>query len=129
MSKNSIKIDPVKFRDLLEKTTGKKISEIAKENGFSRNLISEACRVKKASPVVQNIARLYGIAPEAYMIKDPEPPTNDRKQMSIDDFNFWDRESLKALIKEAFVETLNSLTWSLDTKTNTVTFITDKEAI
>lgn len=89
MSKNSINIDGEKLKSLLEGTTGKTVYQISTENGFSKNLISEAIRNNKASPIVQNIAKLYGIAPEAYKLKE-ETPTDEISsapaQMSIDDF-------------------------------------------
>ena len=107
MSKNTIRINGEKLRFLLEDSTGKTIREIALENGFSKNLISEAIRQDKASPVVQNIAKLYGITPEAYMIKE-EPEIKEPAQMSIDDISLnISRDELKDLIIEAVKEAFN----------------------
>lgn len=116
MSKNSIKIDGEKLRSLLEGTTGKTLYQISAENGFSKNLISEACRNKKASPIVQNIAKLYGISPEAYKEKEPEPVRQISEtpgQMSIDDFKAllderptYTPEDFKKAIKEGLFEAI-----------------------
>ena len=98
--RSTIQIDGDKLRSLLESTTGKTIYEISIENGFSKNLISEACRSGYASAVVQNVTKLYGISPEAYKIVE----TEDKKpsQISIDDIEALKREELKTLIKEVF---------------------------
>lgn len=104
--RSTIKIDGKKLKSLLEKTTGKDIYTLSVENGFSRNLLNEACRKGYASAVVQNIAKLYGISPEAYAVKDPEPPK--KGQMSFDDIEDIKREELKSLIKETILETLGS---------------------
>lgn len=106
MSKNTIKIDGEKLRSLLENTTGKTLTEIAIENGFSKNLISEACRKEKASPIVQNIAKLYGISPEAYKAKDPE--IREATQISIDEI--VSRELIKEAIKDALAELMPEFT-------------------
>ena len=106
--RSTIKIDGKKLKSLLENTTGKDIYTLSLENGFSRNLINEACRKGYASAVVQNIAKLYGISPEAYAVKDPEPPK--KGQMSFDDIEDIKREELKQLIKEALIEVLNGAT-------------------
>lgn len=103
--RSTIKIDGSKLKSLLENTTGKDIYTLSLDNGFSRNLINEACRKGYASAVVQNIAKLYGITPEAYEIKDPEPVK--KGQMSFDDIEDIKREELKQLIKEALIEVLN----------------------
>lgn len=126
MHKTTIKIDGSKLRSLLESTSGKTIYEVALESGYSKNVISNAINKGYASSAVQNIARLYGIAPEAYAIKEAKS-TKEPTQISIDDIESLKRAELLELIKEAFVETLNSLTWRLDPKTNTVTFLTGKE--
>jgi len=105
MSKNTIKIDGEKLRTLLENTTGKTLTEIALENGFSKNLISETCRKGKASPIVQNIAKLYGISPEAYKAKEPE--IKEATQISIDEIETApqiSRELIKEAIKDAIAE-------------------------
>ena len=111
--RSTIKINGSKLKSLLENTTGKDIYTLSLENGFSRNLINEACRKGYASAVVQNIAKLYGITPEAYEIKayavkDPDP--EKKGQMSFDDIEEIKREELKQLIKEALIEVLNGAT-------------------
>lgn len=129
-AKTTIKIDGEKLRSLLEDKTGKTIYQIAQDNGYSKNIISNAIREGYATSVVQNIARLYDIAPVEYQIlefKHTEPDPELKGQISIDDIEALKREELKELIKEAFVEALNSLTWSLDPKTNTATFKVGKE--
>lgn len=108
MSKNTIRINGDKLKFLLEESTGKTIREIAIENGFSKNLIAEACRVGKASPIVQNIAKLYGFKPEAYKIEDPEP-VKEPAQMSIDDISLnISRDELKEIVKESIIEVLSN---------------------
>ena len=103
--RTTIKIDGDKLKSLLENTTGKDIYTLSLENGFSRNLLNEACRKGYASAVVQNLVKLYGISPEAYAVKDPEPPK--KGQMSFDDIEEIKREDLKDLIKETIIETIN----------------------
>lgn len=126
-AKTTIKIDGEKLRSLLEDKTGKTIYQIAEESGYSKNVLSNAIHNGYASSAVQNIARLYGITPDEYKLKDPEP-IKEPEQISIDDIEEIKRKELKQLIKEALIETLNSLSWRLDPKTNTVTFLTtDKE--
>ena len=100
--RTTIKIDGEKLRRLLESLTGKSIYEIALENGYSRNILNEACRKGYASAAVQNLVKIYGIAPEAYVVKDPEPPK--KGQMSFDDIEDIKREELKALIKDVLFE-------------------------
>lgn len=102
MNKTTIKINGDKLRSLLESTTGKTIYEIATESGYSKNVISNAIRQGYASSAVQNIARLYGIAPEAYAIKEPEV----RTQISIEDIESIKRGELLELIKDAVREVL-----------------------
>ena len=109
--RSTIKVDGKKLKSLLENTTGKDIYTLSVENGFSRNLINEACRKGYASAVVQNIAKLYGITPEAYEIKDPEP--EKKGQITFDDlipFNI-DPELFKVLLKEAMIEALQSFNY------------------
>lgn len=107
MSKNTIRINGDKLKSLLEQTTQKTLRQISLDNGFSRNLISEACRQGKASPIVQNIAKLYGISPEAYMIKE-ESEIKEPAQMSIDDISLnISRDELKEIVKEAIRESLH----------------------
>lgn len=108
MNKTKIKIDGSKLRQLLESTTGKTIYQIATESGYSKNILSNAVREGYASSSVQNIARLYGIAPDAYKIKEPDP-IKEPSQISIDDIETLKREELKALIKEVIAEAFNDL--------------------
>lgn len=125
MHSTTIKIDGSKLRALLESKTGKTIYQIAQESGYSKNVISNAIKKGYASSAVQNIARLYDIAPADYQIlefKHTEPEL--KGQISIEDIEEIKREELKQLIKEALIETLNSLYWRLDPKTNMVTFLT-----
>ena len=111
--KTTIKINGNKLRSLLETATGKTIYQIAEESGYSRNVIANAVRQGYASSAVQNIARLYGITPDEYKVKDPEPkkaPT----QISIDDIEAIKRDELKDLIKEALVEVINDCNIGVD---------------
>lgn len=98
MSKNTIKINGEKLRALLEQNSGKKIREISVDNGFSKNMIAEACRKGEASPIVQNIAKLYGIAPEAYKVKEERP---ELRQMTIDEL---EATQIKDLTVSQFAE-------------------------
>ena len=105
--KATIKIDGVKLRKLLEDKTGVDIYTIARDNGFSRNIIAEACRTGYASAVVQNIAKLYGIMPDEYkVVEDPKKG----EQLSMNDYLYVDAESIKNAVKggvtEAIVELL-----------------------
>lgn len=106
-AKTTIKIDGEKLRSLLEDTTGKTIYQIAEESGYSKNVLSNAIHNGYASSAVQNIARLYGIAPDEYKLKAPEP-IKEPEQISIEDIETLKREELKALIKEALVEVINA---------------------
>ena len=109
MSKNTIRINGDKLRSLLEDSTGKTIREISIENGFSKNLISEAIRQGKASPIVQNIAKLYGFTPEAYKLEE-DTKVKEPAQMSIDDISLnISRDELKAIVKEALIEVLKEV--------------------
>ena len=126
MAKNTIKIDGEKLRHIIEKELNLSIYQIAIENGYSRNLVNQAIRTGRASPLIQTLMRLYRVKPEEYMLVEdlkPEP----KSQVSIDDLVAQDREELKGLIKEALLEVLNSLDWSLDTKDNIVTFYSGKK--
>lgn len=105
--KTTIKIDGNKLRSLLESTTSKTLYEVAVESGYSRNVIVNAVRQGYASSAVQNIARLYGITPDMYKAKDPEPK-KEPAQISIDDIEAIKRDELKALIKEALIEVVNA---------------------
>ena len=82
MSKNTIKIDGARLKALLEYYTKKSLYEISEDEGFSRNFLSQACRSGKASPIVQSVARNYGVEPEEYKLKD-----NELKQMRIEDID------------------------------------------
>lgn len=113
MSKTTINIDGAKLRALLESTTGKSIYKIALENGYSDNLIATAIRKGQASAVVQNLAKTYGISREAYEIKEPEPerPINEPQQLSLLDYTYPNRDELKAIVKEATIEALQSFNY------------------
>ena len=113
MSKNTININGEKLRKLLEIETGSSIYEIAESSGFSRNLIAEAIRKGKASPIVQMIAESCGLLKDDYILKESEvKEIAPGRQISIDDIEEDKREDLKALIKEAckeaIVEVINS---------------------
>ena len=113
MNKTTIKIDGAKLRSLLESTTGKTIYQITVESGYSKNVISNAIRKGYASSAVQNIARLYGIAPEAYAIKEIKPVEEDKKgQISIDDIESIKKDELKSIIKEAITEMLSEYSYA-----------------
>ena len=106
MSKNTININGNELKRRIECDLKMSIYEIATDNGYSRNLIAQAIRTGKASPVVQTLLRIYNIKPEEYEIKDPEPPK--KGQMSFDDIEEIKRSELKSLIKETILETLES---------------------
>lgn len=110
MNSTTIKIDGAKLRELLESKTGKTIYEIALESGYSKNVLSNAVHKGYASSAVQNIARLYEIYPDDYKVIEPDPePTEEIKgQISIDDIESIKKDELKALIKEAIAEVINS---------------------
>lgn len=128
MAKNSIKIDGAKLRNIIERRLGFNIYRFCEANGYSNNLVAQAIRSGKASPLVQNLMRLYDISPEEYEYKEPIEEPVKPNQLTFDDITPLNREELKALIKESVIEVFNSLTWRLDPKTNTVTFLVgDKE--
>lgn len=109
MRKTTIKIEGEKLKSLLESITGKTLSEISRENGFSSNFLSEAVKNNAASSTVQTVTRLYGIGPEAYAVKEEteEAPADGEKsnQLTIDDLlNEEAKTALKAIIKEAVSE-------------------------
>lgn len=108
-NKNTVKIDGSELKRLLEWTSGKTLTELAIENGYSRNMLKEACKKGYASASVQNIAKFYGISLDEYTYKDPITE-NVGEQMTIDDISGIKREELKALIKEAIAETFEDLT-------------------
>ena len=109
MGKNNIKIDGDKLRSLLESVSGKSIYQVALGCGYSRNLIAEAIRKGIASPIVQNVAKLYGIEPSAYELKTPvEDPTSPESvdkdnQLSIYDIS---QEALNEAVKKALEASL-----------------------
>lgn len=130
MNKTKIKIDGSKLRQLLESTTGKTIYQIATESGYSKNILSNAVREGYASSSVQNIARLYGIAPDAYKIKEPDP-IKEPAQISIDDIESIKRSELSELIRQVIREELvscfNSLVCFYDIERKLSVFKLDKE--
>ena len=130
MSKNTIYINGEALKELIEDYLGLSIYSIATDNGYSRNLVAQAIRTNKASPLVQNLLKLYNISPAAYARKiEPEEPEEiqetENKQLTIEEITPLNREEIKELVKEALSEALNSLRWMIDPKTNTVTFFTD----
>lgn len=80
MSKNTIKIDGAKLKQLLEERSGRSLYQISEDEGFSRNFLSQACRSGKASPIVQSVANKYSVRKEEYILAEKE-----LKQMTIDD--------------------------------------------
>lgn len=101
--KATIEIDGVKLRRLLEDKTGNDIYTIARENGFSKNIIAEACRTGFASAVVQNIAKLYGIMPDEYKtVEDPKKG----EQISMNEYLCVDAESIKQAVKDGVIEAI-----------------------
>ena len=87
---------------------------------------------------MQAVVRLYGIEPSAYEIKTaPEPSETDSKQVTIEDLITDDaRAVIKAVVKEAIVETLNNIvcnevaaSYDPKTQTYTVALRVKKEAI
>ena len=112
MSKNTIKINGARIRALAESASGKTIYEIAKEAGYSRNILAEAIRTGKASPVVVNLLRLYSIEPEEYELKEEpeiiEETRPEGEQLSIDDLASISRDELKEIVKEAIIEVLSN---------------------
>lgn len=120
MGKNNIKIDGDKLRSLLESASGKSIYQVALGCGYSRNLIAEAIRVGVASPIVQNVAKLYGIEPSAYELKTPaiapiSPESVEKdNQLSIYDLsqealNEAVKKALEAILPEMFKTTLDKM--------------------
>ena len=110
MNSTTIKIDGAKLRELLESKTGKTIYQIARESGYSKNVISNSIKKGYASSAVQNIARLYDITPDDYKFIEPDPVKIEefKGQISIDDIETIKRDELKVLIKEAIAEVINS---------------------
>ena len=111
MNSTTIKIDGAKLRELLESKTGKTIYQIARESGYSKNVISNSIRQGYASSAVQNIARLYDITPDDYKVIEPDPVKTEelKGQISIDDIESIKRDEFKLLIKEAVIEALDGI--------------------
>lgn len=112
---NKIMIDGDKLKRLLEESTGKSLKELSIESGFSDSFLRMACKNNKATPAVQAVANLYGIAPSAYKAPDKVKrveslPTKNGDQISIDDLEVLKRSEIKELIKEAIIETLSNIT-------------------
>lgn len=111
MHKTTIKINGEKFRRLIEEKSGKTVYQVATDCGFSKNVLSNAIREGFASSAVQNIARLYGIAPVDYQIiefKHEDPVILAGGQISIDDINKIEglEEIIKNAVKAAIAEAL-----------------------
>ena len=107
VNNKNLTIDGCKLKALLEETTGKTIRELSLENGYSDSFLRMACKSNTATPSVQTLARIYGINPEAYIVKQTAPEeAKSGEQISIDDYSLIDKDSLKALIKEALLEFL-----------------------
>lgn len=105
---NVVEINGELFKSLLESAAGKSLKEISLENGFSDSFLRMVVKNGKASPSAQAVAKLYGIEPDAYIIKAVKPETVN-KQLTIDDLITEDaRDVLKAVIKEALIEVLSS---------------------
>lgn len=117
MSKNTIKINGARLKELIEKSE-RTIYSIAIESGYSRNLIAEAIRKGQASPVVVNCLKLYGIHPEEYELKEEpeiiEEPRPEGEQLSIDDLPSISRDEIKEIVKEALIEVINDRDIRLD---------------
>lgn len=99
MSKNTIKIDGAKLKQLLEERSGRSLYQISEDEGFSRNFLSQACRSGKASPFVQSVANKYSVRKEEYIL-----PEKELKQMTIEDLQAERatraiEESRKAFVK------------------------------
>ena len=109
INKSYIYIDGAKLKTLLESTTGKTLKEISLENGFSDSFLRMVVKSGKATPAAQAVIRRYGIEPSAYEDKPVEPETTEGKQISFDDLNTISRDELKAVIKEAIIDTLSNI--------------------
>lgn len=108
MAKNSISIDGEKLRNIVERRLGFNIYKFCEANGYSRNLVAQAIRTGKASPLVQNLLRLYEIPPEEYEYKEPVKDPVTRDQVSIEDITPLTRAEVKDLLKESLREVLSS---------------------
>lgn len=107
-----INIDGSKLKELLESATGKSLKEISLENGFSDSFLRMVVKSGKATPAAQAVIRRYGIEPSAYEVKPVAPvkAKEDSKQLSIDDLITPDaKDVIKAVVKEAIIETLNNI--------------------
>lgn len=112
MGRNNIKIDSDKLRSLLESVSGKSIYQVALDCGYSRNLIAESIRVGVASPIVQNVAKLYGIEPSAYELKTPViAPTSPESVEKDNQLSIYDisQEALSEAVKNALESTLPAM--------------------
>lgn len=112
INKSHINIDGAKLKELLESATGKSLKEISLENGFSDSFLRMVVKSGKATPAAQAVIRRYGIEPSAYEIKPAEPvkAAEEAKQLSIDDLITPDaKDVIKAVVKDAIIETLNSV--------------------
>ena len=116
-----IKINGAKFKELLETTSGKTLKEISLENGFSDSFLRMVVKSGKATPTAQAVARLYGIEPSAYEVKEVAlDPKEDKGQISIEDLAAYTvssvikeavfvsgRNEFKAIVKEAICELIH----------------------
>jgi lambda repressor-like predicted transcriptional regulator len=111
INKSCVYIDGDKFKTLLETQAGKSLKEISLENGFSDSFLRMVVKSGKASPTAQAVARLYGIEPSEYEIKPAATSVDDTegKQLTFDDLGAINRDELKEIVKEAIIETLNSI--------------------
>ena len=133
MSKNNIIIDGEKLKAIINEL-GLNMYTISTEKGYSRNLVNQAIRTKKASPVVQNLLKDYGIYPDEYRYEEPINEEDEDiiqldNQLTLDDIEVdsISRAEIKQIVKESMVEVLNSLEWSIDPIRNTVTFRAGKD--
>lgn len=109
---NFVKIDGAKFKELIEGASGKTLKEISLENGFSDAFLRMVVKSGKASPSAQAVAKLYGIEPSAYEIKEEPQPTEEAKQMSFEDLNYVDlpdsvKDAVRILVISAVTEALH----------------------
>ena len=133
MSKNNIIIDGEKLKAIINEL-GLNMYTISTEKGYSRNLVNQAIRTKKASPVVQNLLKDYGIYPDEYRYEEPiieedEDIIQLDNQLTFDDIEVdsISRAEIKQIVKESMLEVLNSLEWSIDPIKKTVTFRAGKD--
>ena len=130
-----IKINGAKFKELLETTSGKTLKEISLENGFSDSFLRMVVKSGKATPTAQAVARLYGIEPSAYEVKEAAPE-EDKGQISIEDLAAYTvssvikeavfvsgRNEFKAIVKEAIFEILNEREAIIRRNTDGVAYI------